>query len=73
MIAVRYTYGRYGGSHHRLPAEEGIDYPEGETCPLCPFWKGRDRWTAQRIHQAVGCCWMPQKRSRPTIGHLRLR
>jgi hypothetical protein len=27
------------------PHEEGIDYPEGESCPLCPFWKGRDRWT----------------------------
>lgn len=27
------------------PHEEGIDYPEGEACPHCPFWKGRDRWT----------------------------
>jgi hypothetical protein len=26
------------------PHEEGIDYPEGEECPLCPFWKGKDRW-----------------------------
>jgi hypothetical protein len=26
------------------PHEEGIDYPEGEACPQCPFWKGRDRW-----------------------------
>lgn len=26
------------------PHEEGIDYPEGETCPRCPFWAGRDRW-----------------------------
>lgn len=26
------------------PHEEGIDYPEGEACPMCPFWKGRDRW-----------------------------
>jgi hypothetical protein len=25
------------------PHEEGIDY-EGETCPACPFWAGRDRW-----------------------------
>jgi hypothetical protein len=32
------------------PHEEGIDYPEGEACPLCPFWKGRDRWTGERIH-----------------------
>jgi hypothetical protein len=27
------------------PHEEGIDYPEGEPCPHCPFWKGRDRFT----------------------------
>jgi hypothetical protein len=26
------------------PHEEGIDYPNGEACPHCPFWKGRDRW-----------------------------
>jgi hypothetical protein len=26
------------------PHEEGIDYPEGEACPQCPFWKDRDRW-----------------------------
>jgi hypothetical protein len=25
------------------PHEEGIDYPEGEACPHCPFWAGRDR------------------------------
>jgi hypothetical protein len=27
------------------PHEEGIDYPIGEKCPLCPFWTNRDRWT----------------------------
>jgi hypothetical protein len=27
------------------PHEEGIDYPEGQSCPRCPFWIGRDRWT----------------------------
>ena len=27
------------------PHEEGIDYPEGETCPHCPYWANRDRWT----------------------------
>jgi hypothetical protein len=32
------------------PHEEGIDYPEGAACPLCPFWKGRDRWTGERVH-----------------------
>jgi hypothetical protein len=26
------------------PHEEGIDYPEGESCPQCPYWKGRDRF-----------------------------
>ena len=26
------------------PHEEGIDYPVGESCPRCPFWKGRDRF-----------------------------
>src|SRR5215212_8847587 len=25
------------------PHEEGIDYPMGEDCPTCPYWKGRDR------------------------------
>ena len=25
------------------PHEEGIDYPEGEACPVCPFWAGRPR------------------------------
>lgn len=31
------------------PHEEGIDYPEGGTCPKCPFWAGRDRWTGKRL------------------------
>jgi len=26
------------------PHEEGIDYPDGEACPQCPFWADRDRW-----------------------------
>jgi hypothetical protein len=30
------------------PHEEGTDYPDGETCPQCPFWAGRDRWTGER-------------------------
>ena len=29
------------------PHEEGIDYPEGEPCPLCPFWANRDRFTGE--------------------------
>jgi hypothetical protein len=31
------------------PHEEGIDYPKGETCPECPFWIGRDRWTGELL------------------------
>ena len=31
------------------PHQEGIDY-EGEWCPVCEFWHGRDRFTGQRIH-----------------------
>jgi hypothetical protein len=27
------------------PHEEGIDYPEGEKCPQCPFWANRDRFS----------------------------
>lgn len=27
------------------PHEEGVDYPEGESCPRCPYWAGRDRWS----------------------------
>jgi len=23
------------------PHEEGIDYPVGQDCPFCPFWKGK--------------------------------
>jgi hypothetical protein len=25
------------------PHEEGIDYPDGEVCPQCHFWAGRER------------------------------
>jgi hypothetical protein len=30
------------------PHEEGIDY-EGPTCPQCPFWAIRDRWSGEVI------------------------
>ena len=30
------------------PHEEGIDYPEGTSCPQCPYWAGRDRFTKER-------------------------
>jgi hypothetical protein len=29
--------------------EEGIDYPEGKSCPQCPYWAGRDRLSHERI------------------------
>jgi hypothetical protein len=31
------------------PHEEGIDYPEGKSCPQCPSWAGRDRFTHEGI------------------------
>lgn len=32
------------------PHEEGVDYPEGKSCPKCPYWAGRDRFTQEPIH-----------------------
>jgi hypothetical protein len=31
------------------PHEEGIDYPEDEVCPECPYWATRDRWTGEEL------------------------
>ena len=31
------------------PHEEIIDYPAGTSCPECPFWAGRNRFTKERI------------------------
>jgi hypothetical protein len=30
------------------PHQQGIDY-EGEWCPVCDFWRGRDRFTGEMI------------------------
>ncbi len=30
------------------PHQEGIDY-EGDWCPVCDFWKGRDRFTGKLL------------------------
>ncbi len=31
------------------PHEEDIDY-DGPTCPKCPFWANRDRWSGEIVH-----------------------
>ena len=31
------------------PHEEGSDYPEGSTCPQCPYWAKLDRWTGDLL------------------------
>ncbi len=31
------------------PHEEGVDYPEGSTCPRSPFWAHGDRWSGEVI------------------------
>jgi len=36
------------------PHEEGIDYPEGQTCPTCIFWENRDRWTGELLSKGPG-------------------
>lgn len=32
------------------PHEEGVDYPAGESCPHCPYWANRDRWTGELLN-----------------------
>ena len=32
------------------PHEEGVDYPDGQACPRCPFWAHRDCWTGELVH-----------------------
>jgi hypothetical protein len=31
------------------PHEEGIDYPDGQVCPQCPFWADRDRSSGEMV------------------------
>ncbi len=33
------------------PHEEGIDYPDGEKCPRCPFWASHDRWSGKAVRE----------------------
>ena len=42
------TYDRIFGCPH----EEGVDYPEGKTCPFCPFWENLDRYTHKPKREA---------------------
>jgi hypothetical protein len=35
------------------PHEEGTDYPEGETCPQCPYWANRDRFTGKLLDEGA--------------------
>ena len=44
VLSVAMTDGIIG-----CPHQEGIDY-EGEWCPFCEFWHGRDRFTGQAIN-----------------------
>jgi len=44
VLSVAMTGGIIG-----CPHQEGIDY-EGEWCPVCDFWHGRDRFTGQMVH-----------------------
>ena len=48
------------------PHEEGKEYPLGESCPQCPYWANRDRWTGDLLEEAqetptvrtvIGCAW----------------
>jgi hypothetical protein len=41
VLSVAMTGGIIG-----CPHQEGIDY-EGEWCPVCDFWRGRDRFKGQ--------------------------
>ena len=44
VLSVAMTDGVIG-----CPHQEGVDY-EGEWCPVCEFWHGRDRFTGHRVH-----------------------
>jgi hypothetical protein len=43
VVSVAMTDGLLG-----CPHEEGKDYPDGESCPACPYWAGRDRFSGVR-------------------------
>ncbi len=33
------------------PHSAGVDYPQGEECPFCPYWANRDRWTGELVDE----------------------
>jgi hypothetical protein len=43
VLSVAMTDGIIG-----CPHQEGNDY-QGQWCPVCEFWKGRDRFTGERV------------------------
>ena len=45
VVSVAMTEGMLG-----CPHEEGKDYPDGESCPACPYWAGRDRFSGVGAH-----------------------
>ena len=47
--ATKLVVGILRRAAHRLPPEEGIDYPMGRACPQCPFWADIDRFTHEPI------------------------
>ena len=44
VLSVAMTDGIIG-----CPHQEGIDY-DGDWCPICSFWHGRDRFTGQSVN-----------------------
>ena len=45
------------------PHQQGIDY-EGEWCPVCEFWHGRDRFAGQRCIKFCGRTTTAQRTGR---------
>ena len=36
------------------PHEEGIDFPSGQECPYCPFWRGKQPDVKGSVFRAQG-------------------
>ncbi|HKU96593.1 MAG TPA: hypothetical protein VJR58_15020 [Vineibacter sp.] len=35
------------------PHEEGVDYPDGTTCPQCPFWASHERPIGKLVRRST--------------------